>query len=49
MYMYVLIYDNVRNDVVHLIEEWRRDGENKKHEFKEKNLRAPHLEVVSYA
>ena len=33
----MLIYDNVGNNVVHLIAEWRRDGENEKHEFKKNN------------
>jgi hypothetical protein len=34
----MLIEDNIRNGVVHLVAELRRDGENDRHEFKEQNL-----------
>ena len=35
-YKYMLILDNVRNSVAHLVGEWRRDGENERQPFKTK-------------
>ena len=32
----MLIHDDVRNNVVHLVVEWRKDGENERRAFKTK-------------